>query len=288
MTILITGATGQIGSLIVERLAARGLGAKLLTTDPKKRTFPAGMLPVKGDLIDPTSMRAALAGVETLFLMNAVSPDELTKALLALDLAREAGIRHVVYLSQVNTDFPDCPHAAAKKSAEAMIRYYGMAATILRPSYFFQNDAPLREQIVGGTYPMPIGSVGAAMVDARDIADIAALALAEPAAIDGDPVVEIVGPDVLTGDGVAQVWSELLRRPVQYAGDNLAVFEANIGQQLPGWHARDLAAMFSGCQRDGMVGRPGAVERLTALLGGAPRSYCAFAQEMVAIWQAAP
>lgn len=284
MTILVTGATGTIGSLVVKQLTDRGAHARLLTTAPEKHTFPRGMEAVKGDLLDPASIRSALEDVETLFLMNAVSPDELTKALLALDLAREAGVGHVVYLSQVNTNIPDCPHAVAKAAAEAMIRHYGMSATILRPSYFFQNDVALKEPIMGGVYPMPIGSVGAAMVDARDIAEIAARAILDPAAIGGDPVIEIVGPDVVTGDGVAALWSDLLGRTVRYAGDNLATFESATSRQLPGWQARDLAAMFLGCQMAGMNGKPGAVERLTTFLGRPPRSYRAFAEETLVGW----
>lgn len=286
MTILVTGATGQIGSLVVAELAERGVSARLLTTNPGKHTFPAGMTPVKGDLIDPPSLREALEGVDTLFLLNSVSPDELTKALLALDLAREAGVGHIVYLSQINTDFPDCPHAVAKGAAEAMIRHFGLSTTILRPSYFMQNDAALKEPIMGGVYPMPVGGFGVAMVDARDIAAVAATAIVDRAAIGAEPVIEIVGPEAMTGDSVAQVWSELLGRPVRYAGDDLAAFEAMVSRQMPGWQARDLAAMFGGCQRDGAVGRPGAVERLTGILGRPPRSYRAFAKETLAGWKA--
>jgi uncharacterized protein YbjT (DUF2867 family) len=94
------------------------------------------------------------------------------QALIALDLAHEAGVGNVVYLSQNKLGWPDCPHAVAKASAEALIRYHGIPATILRPAYLFQNDKNLKKAIMGGTYPIPIGSIGAEMIDVQDIAAV--------------------------------------------------------------------------------------------------------------------
>lgn len=177
MSILVIGGTGHVGSAVVQHLADRGAAASILTTDPAKADLPQGMTPVKGDLMEPDSLRAALAGVQTMFLLAAVSPSELTQSLLALDLAQEAGVGHVVYFSQIKLDWPDCPHAVAKAGAEALIRHHSLPATILRPAYFFQNDIALKEAILGGMYPIPVGSIGADMADIRDIAEIAAIAV---------------------------------------------------------------------------------------------------------------
>ncbi|MBE7220869.1 MAG: NmrA family NAD(P)-binding protein, partial [Caulobacteraceae bacterium] len=97
MTILITGSTGTIGKLVTERVAGQGPAVKALVREEKDWKGPDGVTPVKGDLIDPALMRAALKGVDTLFLLNAVVKDELTQALITLNLAREAGIRRIVY-----------------------------------------------------------------------------------------------------------------------------------------------------------------------------------------------
>jgi uncharacterized protein YbjT (DUF2867 family) len=96
MSILVTGATGTIGSLIVQRLADAGADVKALVRQPGKLSFPAGVTEVVGDLTDVSSLRAALSSVRTLFLLNAVTPDEVTQALIALNLAREAGIDRIV------------------------------------------------------------------------------------------------------------------------------------------------------------------------------------------------
>lgn len=287
MSILIIGGTGSVGSPIVRNLADRGASARILTTDPARRAFPEGMTPVKGDLLEPASLRAALNGIETLFLLAAVSPTESTQALLALDLAHEAGVGRVVYFSQNKLDWPDCPHAAAKAGAEALIRHHGMKATILRPAYFHQNDLALQDAIRGGTYPIPIGEIGADMIDVRDIAEVAALAILDGEAIGPEPIVELVGPETITGERAAAIWSEVTGRSVAYGGNDIGpAFEARLADTMPGWQAHDLVAMFRGCQREGMRGAPGAADRLQSVLGRSLRSYRAFAAETYQSWSA--
>nr|WP_201770598.1 NAD(P)H-binding protein [Sorangium cellulosum] len=88
MTILVTGATGTVGRQVVEQLAKRGAGVRALVRDPAKANFPAGVAVAQGDLLDVDALRSAFSGVSTLFLLNAVVPDEFTQALIALNLAR--------------------------------------------------------------------------------------------------------------------------------------------------------------------------------------------------------
>ncbi|HET8701745.1 MAG TPA: NmrA family NAD(P)-binding protein, partial [Nitrococcus sp.] len=79
----------------------------------------------------------ALRRIDTLFLLNAVTPDELTQALIALNLAREAGIQRIVYWSVFNADlFVDVPHFAAKGAVEKMIAHLRLPATVLRSCHF--------------------------------------------------------------------------------------------------------------------------------------------------------
>ena len=246
------------------------------------------MTPVEGDLLEPASLRGALVGIDTLFLLCSVSPSELTQALIALDLAHEAGVEHIVYFSQNKLDWADCPHAVAKAGAEALIRHHDLPATILRPAYFFQNDAGLKDAVLGGTYPIPIGRIGADMIDARDIADVAVHALLDRDALGADPVVELVGPDTITGERAAEIWSDATGRSVAYGGDDLdSAFEDRLTADMPGWQAHDLVAMFRGCQREGMRGSPGAADRLVDLLGRPLRTYQTFAAETVEQWGAA-
>lgn len=282
MTILVTGATGTVGRHVVAQLARRGADVRALVRDPAKAGFPAGVDVVQGDLLDVDSLRSAFAGVSTLFLLNAVVPDEYTQALIALNLAREAGIERIVYLSVIHGDrYANVPHFAGKFGVERMIEQMGLHATILRPAYFIDNDLTVKDVVSGhGIYPMPIGSKGLAMVDTRDVGEVAAIELIrrERSAVPLPPDrINLVGPDVLTGADVAAIWSEVLGRPVVYPGDDTAGFERSLRQFMPGWMAYDMRLMSERFLSEGMLPDPGDVERLTALLGRPLRSYRDFA-----------
>ena len=179
MTILVTGSTGTIGSQVVQRLARQSVRTRaLVRDDASKVKVPAGVEPVQGDMTDVASMRAVLKGIDTLFLLNAAVPDETTQALGTLDLAREAGIRRIVYFSVFNNAlFDDVPPFASKYLVERAIDAQAVPATVLRPAVFMQNDLILRDALKVGIYLWPIGSAGVAMVDVRDIADAVAAEL---------------------------------------------------------------------------------------------------------------
>jgi len=287
MTILITGATGNVGRQVVQQLVQRGAKVRALARDPAKANFPADVEVVPGDLLDVPAMRRALEGVSTLFLLNAVVPDEFTQALITLNLARDAGISRVVYLSVIHSDrYLNVPHFAGKFGVERMLEEMGFSATILRPAYFMDNDHTIKDVVTGyGVYPMPIGNKGLAMIDARDIGEIAAIELlrreqaSQPLPLER---INLVGPDTLTGDDVAAIWSKALDRPIVYAGDDTAGFEKNLLNFMPPWMAYDMRLMSERFLTVGMVPESGDVERLTTLLGRPLRSYRDFAADIAA------
>jgi uncharacterized protein YbjT (DUF2867 family) len=289
MTILVTGSTGQIGTQVVTRLATNGADVRALTRSPGKAAFPAGVTAVKGDLLDADAMRAALDGVSTLFLLAPNEPDELTQAINTLSLAREAGVKGVVYLSVVRgAEFTDVPHFTAKHAVERMIERLDIPATILRPSYFFQNDALLKGALQGaGIYPMPVGSKGVSMVDVGDIAEAAAIELLRRERAGGPlprEIFELSGPDVLTGAALAEIWSGILGRDIRYGGGDLDAFEKQMRAHGPSWKAYDMRQMFRRYQEDGAAASAGDIERLTGLLGRPPRAYRDFAIETAKAW----
>ncbi|MBK1820992.1 SDR family oxidoreductase [Burkholderia orbicola] len=286
MTILVTGATGRIGRQLVRQLVDRGADVRVLVRDPAKADFPAAVTVAQGDMLDVDALRAAFSGVRTLFLLNGVAGDEFTQALIALNLAREAGIERVVYLSVLHADrFVNVPHFAVKFGAERMIEQMGFSATILRPAYFMDNDATVKDVIVGhGVYPMPIGGKGIAMVDARDIAEVAALELIRRHDAPGKLPVEtlnLVGPDTLTGPQLASIWSDTLGRPVAYGGDDPTPLEDNFATFMPKWMAYEMRLMAERFVSDGMVPEAGDVERLTAILDRPLRTYRDFVAALV-------
>jgi uncharacterized protein YbjT (DUF2867 family) len=282
MTILVTGATGRVGRHVVDQLVERSAKVRVLTRDPSKANFPAAMEVVQGDLLDIDSLRTAFTGVSTLFLLNAVTGDEFTQAIITLNVARESGVQRVVYLSVIHADrFVNVPHFAVKSGAERMIEQMGFSATILRPSYFIDNEHMIKDVIVNhGVYPMPIGSKGVAMVDARDIAEVAAIELIRRDRASGKLPIEtinLVGPDTLTGSDVAAIWSDVLGRPVAYGGDDPTGFEQNLSKFMPKWMAYEMRLMAERYVSDGMIPEVGDVDRLIKILGRPLHSYRNFA-----------
>ncbi|MEG3168131.1 NmrA family NAD(P)-binding protein [Sphingomonas sp. LB3N6] len=278
MTILVIGATGRVGRHVVDQLIKRGAGVRVLTRDPAKADFPAGVEVAQGDLLDIDAVRSALAGVRTLFLLNAVTGDEFTQAIVTLNLAREAGVTRVVYLSVFEADRAyNVPHFAVKYGAERMLEAMGFSATILRPTYFIDNEVMVQDVILDhGVYPMPIGGKGVAMVDARDIAEVAAIELIRRDIAEASLPIEtinVVGPDTLTGEAVAAIWSDVLGRTIAYGGDDPSGFEANMARFMPKWTAYEMRLMAERYVSDGMIPHDGDVARLTNLLGRSLHSY---------------
>ncbi len=287
MTILVTGATGTIGRQVVAQLVKRGADVRVLVRDPAKASFPAGVAVAQADLLDVDSLRSAFSGVSTLFLLNAVVPDEFTQALTALNIAREAGIERFVYLSVIHSDlYVNVPHFAGKFGVERMIEQMGFKATILRPAYFMNNEHMIKDAVTAyGVYPMPIGSKGLAMIDARDIGEIAAIELvrretsAAPLPLER---INIVGADTLTGAKAAAIWSDVLGRTIVYGGDDTAGFEKTLRHFMPGWMAFDMRVMSERFLAVGMVPEAGDVKRLTDMLGRPLRSYRDFVAQITA------
>src|SRR3954453_16643894 len=100
MKILITGSTGRVGSEVLKEVLKRGATVRVMVRKPDpSKPFPKGVEVVVGDLLDPVSVEKALDGVDKLYLLNAVVPDELTQGLIAFGLAKKRGIKHIVYHS---------------------------------------------------------------------------------------------------------------------------------------------------------------------------------------------
>ena len=99
-------------------------------------------------------------------------------------------------------------------------------------------------------------------------------------------MIEITGPDVLTGDALATIWSGVLGKPVTPAGNDLDAWEGVMAGFMPSWSAYDLRLTLARFHVDGMLGKSNALEILTGLLGHPPRRYRDLAVELATAWQA--
>jgi uncharacterized protein YbjT (DUF2867 family) len=284
MKILVIGGTGKVGSEVVNELTKRHADVRMLVRKPEENPTPAVETMV-GDLLDPVSIEKALKGVDKLYLLNAVIPDELTQGLIAYDLARKHKLSHVVYHSVFGVEhFKDVPHFASKLAIEGAIREFGVPFTIIRPNYFFQNDASLKDILLEmSIYPNPLGAVGISAVDIRDIAEATAISLISDEHF--GRTYNLNGPAVLSGPKVASIWSKALGKEIKYAGENLDSFEEQMRKHAPSWAAFDFRMMFQGYLERGFVAEDGDTATLTKLLGHEPRAYEDFVRETVSEWQ---
>src|ERR1700689_5206971 len=245
MKILVTGGTGRVGSEVVNQLQKRKADIRLLVRKEDTATL-AGVEKAVGDLLDPVSVEKAMDGVDKLYLLNAVLPDELTQGLIAYDLAKKLKLSHVVYHSVFRVEqFKDVPHFASKLAIESALREFDVPFTIIRPNYFIQNDATLKDALTKtGIYPMPLGQVGISAVDIRDIAEAAAIALTS----DGHfgKTYNLNGPEIVSGAKAASIWSKVLGKEIRYSGHDMDAFEEQMRKQRPSWAAFDIRMMFQG------------------------------------------
>jgi uncharacterized protein YbjT (DUF2867 family) len=284
MKILVIGGTGHVGSEVVKELKKRNADVRVLVRKLDVKSLPGVEMAV-GDLLDPVSIEKALEGVDKLYLLNAVTPDELTQGLIAYDLARKCKLSHVVYHSVFRVEhFKDVPHFASKLAIENAIREFDVPFTIIRPNYFFQNDVSFKDILTKmSLYPNPLGPVGISAVDIRDIAEATAISLTSDTHF--GRTYNVNGPAILSGPKAASIWSKVLGKVINYAGDNLDTFEEQMRKHAPSWAAFDIRMMFQGYLERGFVAEDGDAATLTALLGHEPRAYEDFAYETMGEWQ---
>lgn len=286
MAILVIGGTGTVGSQTVQNLLEKGEKVCVMTRSAEKAaSLPAGVSGVVGNLSDPPSLTKAFVGIEKVFLITPVHPDESVHGQNAVRAAKKAGVKKIVYLSVVMPPDSDViPHFASKVPVENAIKESGMAYTILRPDNFFQNDFWYKDVMLEyGLYPQPLGAKGINRVDIRDIADAATNALVE-SGFEGKTI-NLHGPDALTGKDCAFIWGKHLGTEINYMGDDLAKWSESASASLPAWMVHDFRIMYDYFQKKGMKPDGNDAVEAEKILHHKPRTFDAFCAESAAGWK---
>jgi uncharacterized protein YbjT (DUF2867 family) len=216
--ILITGASGNAGGTVLREVLKTGSGARAMYRSKEEAAkVPQGAAAAVADFADKSSLRRALEGVDTVYLVCSPVRELVELESNMIDVCREAGVKHVVLNSALGAgDFPKSFPSWHRK-VEDKLKGSGMAYTILRPNGFMQNliayfAPPIRAQ---GAFYQSTGNAKISHIDLRDIAAAAAKILRSPAR-HAEKIYELNGPEALSYAEVAEKISKATGRKVQY------------------------------------------------------------------------
>jgi uncharacterized protein YbjT (DUF2867 family) len=240
--ILVTGATGTIGSQAFRRLLAAGEQPVAFVRDLQRARVRLGDAAdcVVGDLDAPETFEAALAGVERVFLLTRQSARQPDWERKVIDAAVRAGARYLVKLSVFRAD-QRSPLQIARQhhDIERSLERSGLSYTIIRPVFLTQN---LLGMVHSGSIRTAAGDGRVAMVDARDVAAVAVAALRGRG--HERSIYTLTGPQSLTFDEVADMVTQQsghLVRHVRVPAD--AVRQAVQRGGMEDWFAEDMARL---------------------------------------------
>ncbi len=280
-TILVTGATGTIGSHLVPLLDEAGTHVIAGSRSGQSRDgVPARVV----DFEDPASLRRAFEGIDSLFLLFPLVPNKLELARHAIDAARDAGVRHIVRSSGAGAD-PQSPSTIGRLqgSIDELVMNSGIAWTIVRPSFFAQNWITYHgEMIRKGEVFLSYGDGKAGYVDALDIAAVSARVLLDPEAHAG-AIHTLTGPAAL---GVQEVLDEIARASGRVATyRRIAESDAIAAMQTMGmdaWTTDILSGLNQAIAAGYAAGLTDDVQKIT---GRPARSFATFAEQNADRWR---
>jgi uncharacterized protein YbjT (DUF2867 family) len=284
--ILVSGASGNVGGSLLGHLAAAGVEVRALTHDESKASAleDGGIEAFVGDLARLETLGEAFEGVDRVFHLTPNSPEGTAMGANLIDAAKGSGNEvHVVRLSTLKASRQG-PSRLSKQHAEVedALTSSGLPYTILRPVYYMQNTLAVARSVASeGKIYQPLGEGRIGMIDARDIARVAARVLTEEG--HEGKTYTLTGPASISYYDVAAVLSEALDKEVAYVEVPLdAAREAMVSEGFPEWLA-DAVIEWAEAFREGYGDfTTEDVERLT---GHRATSYERFAGDFARVFR---
>ena len=245
--ILLTGATGRVGSAAGKALARAGVPFRVLVRDPAKLAFdPDAAEIVQGDLSDPAIVKQVLHGVSRALIVMGNHPEQSKLERQFASLAADAGVSHLVKVSSMEAA-PDATATLPKNhyGTEQHIAALGVDWTFLRPNYYMQNMLMYAGAIARtNSFALPLGTAKTAMIDARDVGEVAAVVLTGEGHV--GQAYRLTGPAMMDFHEVAAHMSAVLARPVSYVAQSPEAFREVLGQFIQSaWQLDAVCELFA-------------------------------------------
>jgi uncharacterized protein YbjT (DUF2867 family) len=276
--ILVTGATGNVGSQIVNQLLSKGHKVRAFTRDKTKAVERGDRVEVApGDFTHPESFKLAVAGTEAVFLMNGALPDEVFRQLVAI--AREQRVRRAVFLSSLLAADADSPIGRLHRNKEDALLASGLETAIIRAGGFMSNTNQWLGSIKAeGMVYNPVGDGPIASTHPADIAAVAVHALTAPKLT--ETIFNVTGDTVLTTAEQVAILAKVLGRPLRVVDVPVeAAVQGLMKNGVPPHVAQALGESYAAMREGSAATVTDTVERVT---GQKPRSYESWVREHAA------
>lgn len=265
--ILVTGATSAVGNAVLNELLARKIPVRAFVRKPlaAEKLEAQGVEAYVGDMTERASVKEALQGIESVYLISPVTAQLFATEQLWVEEARKAGIRSLVKQSEIGAD-PQSPSPLlqAHGRAEEVLRTSGMPYTILRTLYFMQNFAPMYAQSIhtSGMIYAPLAHAYISYVDARDVGAVAAHMLTEEGRYSQE--YEVTGPEALSCEQLAEIFSTILDVPVRYTAISDEDAQQALLNRYSAWTAHAVLTLLQFYRQGGGASVTRVIEEVTA------------------------
>ncbi len=284
-TILVTGATGTIGSQLVSALKGKTdvtVRAAVRSAAKAESLKGGNVTPVDFEYTNPAQMQKAVEGVEKLFLVTPFTPDQVDLGARLIDIAKAAGVKHIVKLSAMGADFePGIQLGRWHRTLERYISGSGLTYTFLRPNNFMENFVNFYGPAKDGNIYLPWGQGACSFIAGADIAEVAAAALTSGG--HENKAYDLTGPEAFTIAQAAATIGEVTGRKVQYVEvPDAAARHAMLDAGMPTWMV-DAMMELHGINKAGYAAQ--VTDTVQKLSGRAPTNFTRFAQQNAARWK---
>ena len=277
--ILITGATGKTGSATAKSLGEKGETFRaLIRNEEKKEGLESlGGEVVIGSIENTEVVNQSMQGVKTVLVLLPNSESQLALEKQLVDSAKQAGVERIVKMSSIEAT-PDATSPIPKLhlESEEYIKQSGLAWTMIKPNFYMQNllasAGTIKEQ---GKIFLPMGDGKTGMIDTTDVGKVLAKVLSE----DGHESMnhEITGPEILSFYEVAEIFSQVLGKQVDYVDVPMDAYKETLGQFLTNqWHLDAVIDLFNGIAEGGIEDK---TDTFNELMGETPKSLSQFLAE---------